>query len=927
DPPEVPMADNRTMAQLLQAPTVGYENAIVIPKIAAMNFELKHAPATSLIPALVKAVESNCVTCGVLRNIQSQGQSTQNQCQNIQKQYQTVQNQLANLTDMISKFMSSNMASSSGALMPNLEPSIPYPSRHDNERRREQANEQIEKFYEIFKDMSFEISFVDALILMPKFASTLKALIGNKEKLSEMDRTPMNEHCSAVILNNAPMPNLKPSIPYPSRRDDERRREQANEQIEKFYEIFKDMSFEISFTDPLILMPKFASTFKALIGNKEKLSEMARTPMNEHCSASHSSDDPIVSTTSPTLTSFGDSDFLLFEEANAFLGLEDDPDSLELDPSYYDTEGDIQMLEAILNSDLAPSLLNHEQSVPSFTNELKACEAKTIKSSIDEHLEEKIFQIFKDLDFNISFADALILMPKFGPTIKSLLINKDKLFELARTSLNERCSAVLLKKLPEKMGDPGKFLIPCDFSRMDECLALADLSASINLMPLSVWNKISLPKLSPTCMTLELADRLISCPVGVAEDVYVKVRTFYFLADFVVVDFDADPRDPLILGISFLKTRRDLIDVYEGELTLHVGKEAVTFNLDQTSRYFANYDLIDVACEEYSQEVLGFSVSGNPTQSMEPIISTSSPTLTPFRDSDFYFEETDAFLAIDDVPISTEIDESYYDSEGDILLLEEFFNDDPPSPPLPPQELKVVESTNEKSSIDERPVVELKDLPPHLEYAFLEAMGRSMMFELLWMIVSRYPHNLLQPLPLILDNRGRWIYKFKERYFKRLRLQDIEDMLLLLVQGKLSNLTVEEHLAFNVSLRMFTRSIVIKRRVEDLQLGVESYQKKLNLTKPDTYRPDLRRREAYTAHLNPRGFIYQNKDKKNRLMRIDELHKFSDGTLNDVRNALDNRLKGIWMQYFLATIWRRGDKERAVAMIQAIDKMLKTGGS
>nr|GFD43631.1 hypothetical protein [Tanacetum cinerariifolium] len=141
------------------------------------------------------------------------------------------------------------------------------------------------------------------------------------------------------------------------------------------------------------------------------------------------------------------------------------------------------------------------------------------------------------------------------------------------------------------------------------------------------------------------------------------------------------------------------------------------------------------------------------------------------------------------------------------------------------------------------------------------------------------------------------IYKFKEGDFKRLRLQDIEDMLLLLVQGNLSNLTVEERLAFNVSLRMFTRSIVIKRRVEDLQLGVESYQKKLNLTKPDTYQPDLRRREAYTAHLNPRGFIYQNKDKKNRLMRINELHKFSNGTLNDVRNALDDRLKGIRMQY------------------------------
>nr|GFD16300.1 hypothetical protein [Tanacetum cinerariifolium] len=118
-----------------------------------------------------------------------------------------------------------------------------------------------------------------------------------------------------------------------------------------------------------------------------------------------------------------------------------------------------------------------------------------------------------------------------------------------------------------------------------------------------------------------------------------------------------------------------------------------------------------------------------------------------------------------------------------------------------------------------------------------------------------------------------------------------------------------------ISTWIGSQSIVIQRRVEDLQLGVESYQKKLNLTKPDTYQTDLRRREAYTAYSNPRGFIYQNKDKKNRLMRIDELHKFSDGMLNDVRNALDDRLKGIRMQYLPSTIWRKGDKDRAAAMI------------
>nr|GEW20006.1 reverse transcriptase domain-containing protein [Tanacetum cinerariifolium] len=172
-------------------------------------------------------------------------------------------------------------------------------------------------------------------------------------------------------------------------------------------------------------------------------------------------------------------------------------------------------------------------------------------------------------------------------------------------------------------------------------------------------NKLSLPDLSPTCMTLELVNHLISHPVGVVKDVFIKVGTFHIPADFVVVDFDADPRIPLILKRYFLKTGRDLIDVFEGELTLHVGKEAITFNLNQTSRYSANYndmmtnriDVIDMACEEYLQEVLGVSnviASGNPTPYYDPIVFTNSSTLTPFENSDFLLEEVDAFLALED---------------------------------------------------------------------------------------------------------------------------------------------------------------------------------------------------------------------------------------------------------------------------------------
>nr|GFC82286.1 hypothetical protein [Tanacetum cinerariifolium] len=132
-------------------------------------------------------------------------------------------------------------------------------------------------------------------------------------------------------------------------------------------------------------------------------------------------------------------------------------------------------------------------------------------------------QVDKPLKNLSCFANTLIHMSKFAPMFKKLLNNKDKLIELTKMPLNENCSAVVLKKLPEKLGDPGRFLVPCDFTGFNNCLALADLGASINLMPLSIWKKLKLPILNDTKMVLELADRTISKPTGVAENVFVKV--------------------------------------------------------------------------------------------------------------------------------------------------------------------------------------------------------------------------------------------------------------------------------------------------------------------------------------------------------------------------------------------------------------------
>nr|GFB98385.1 reverse transcriptase domain-containing protein [Tanacetum cinerariifolium] len=200
----------------------------------------------------------------------------------------------------------------------------------------------------------------------------------------------------------------------------------------------------------------------------------------------------------------------------------------------------------------------------------------------DDNLALKFVEIFKNLHFEVSFADALLHMPKFALMFKSLLNNKDKLFDLATTPVNKNYSAVILKNLPEKLGDLSKFLIPCDFPELDECLALVDLGASINLMPQSIWRKLSLPE--PTSTT------------------------------------------------PFLRTERALIDVYGEELTLCVDDEAITFKVGQTLKYSYNdaesinrIDVIHVACEEYVQEVLGVSdnsKSGSPTPTSDPVISS-----------------------------------------------------------------------------------------------------------------------------------------------------------------------------------------------------------------------------------------------------------------------------------------------------------------
>nr|GEZ64051.1 reverse transcriptase domain-containing protein [Tanacetum cinerariifolium] len=622
DPPEVPMADNRTMAELLQAPTEGYEDAIVILKIAANNFKLKHGlinlvqnkqffghdkedphahiryfnkiTSTMRVPNFFPHSKTTNLHNEIMRFQQRFDESFYEAWDRFNDLLRACPHhgffELHQLDTFYNALNVNDQDSLNSAAGGNFLDKMPREClkiiESKSKVRQSRAKTVVAKIRKTnpqlllnlllllrFKQLSQIVSLAVALthtktvpLLAKTFIETTSKRSGTlpsntvtnlKEDLKGITtRSGVAYQGSTIptqfkVMKQRTEPVVAPVnilIPYPSRHDNERRRDQANEQIDKFYEIFKEMSFEISFTGALILMPKFASTLKALIGNKEKLSEMARTPMNEHC------------------------------------------------------------------------------------------------------------------------------------------------------------STVILNKLPRKLRDPGKFLIPCEFPGMDECLALADLGASINLMPLFVWEALSLSKLTPTCITLKLADRSVSKPIGIAKDVSVKVGVFHFPVDFVVVDFEPDPRVFLIIRRCFLMTGRALIDVHKGELTIRIRNEAITYNLDQT-------------------------MSGNPTPYNDPIVSTTSPTLTPFGDSDFLlFEEADAFLGLEDDPDLPKINPFYYDLEGDILLLEAILNSEP-SPPYPnheqylpsyKKELKVCEAKTVKTSVDEPPEVELKDLPPHLEYAFLE---------------------------------------------------------------------------------------------------------------------------------------------------------------------------------------------------------------
>ncbi|GJT62339.1 reverse transcriptase domain-containing protein [Tanacetum coccineum] len=361
--------------------------------------------------------------------------------------------------------------------------------------------------------------------------------------------------------------------------------------------------------------------------------------------------------------------------------------------------------------------------------------------------QSRFMKLFKQLRLEIGLKDDLIEMPKFNKWLSTLLRNKEKLEEIAITTVNAECSAIILNKVPEKLKDPRKFLIPCALQELDRTNALADSGASINLLPHSIYKQLRLGALKPTPMTLELANRSVTHPMRIAEDVVVRVDGFTFLDYLVVVNFEPDPRVPIILGRPFLRTAKALIDLYEEKLTLRVGSDELVFYAEKSekskNKQFAHaISIINFLkdepfsgsttnhsdalppssspvktsenLEEFADELTllkkgvheeNFQIYSNPLFEFDDDFTSSNenplfnekdedvenensnvsdsdePVLlnTPLTDKVECFapeddiDEIDAFLAME---VSSNFEEGYFDSEGDVIFLENLLSDD-----------------------------------------------------------------------------------------------------------------------------------------------------------------------------------------------------------------------------------------------------------
>nr|GEX81110.1 reverse transcriptase domain-containing protein [Tanacetum cinerariifolium] len=657
DPPEVLMADNRTMAELLQAPTEGYEDAIVISEIAANNFELKHG-LISLVQNkqfFVHDKEDPACSHPLLQQDQLYNEGPK------------PPRSILTWDDLVSKFINQFFP----------------PSKTTNLRNEITGFQQ--RFDESFNEAWDR--FNDLLRACPHHGfSELHQLDTFYNALNVNDQDSLNSTAGGNFLDKMTRECLK---------------------------IIKSKS-KVRQTRAKAVVAKVStsSSTSAISSDVAELKDMVRALLldkkNQSSAPASSSTPAPVKAIEPICVTWGGThSYQNFPATNKNVYRDNIQEYVSQSAAANYNQGNTGFQpQMVANQIRPPGFPPHQNNQNNFNQGNNFNQNRSGSGTLPSNTITNPKEDLKGITTRSGVAYQGPTIPTPSKVVKQgTEVTKDQVQTPSSQSTTPVQPPVIQSKtqtlVSEPVVAPVSILMPNlkpsipypsrhdnERRRMDECLALADL------------------------------------------------------ADFVVVDFEPDPRVPLILGRCFLKTGRALIDVHKDELTLRIENEAITYNLDQTSRYSANYNQItankiDVICEMYSQEVLGFSdvtASGNPTPYDDQIVSTMSPTLTSFGDSDFLlFEEADAFLGLEDDPNSPEFNPFYYDPEGDILLLEAILN----SKPLPPfpnhelylpsskKELKVCEAKTVKSFVDEPPEVELKDLPPHHEYALWRATTKD----------------------------------------------------------------------------------------------------------------------------------------------------------------------------------------------------------
>nr|GEW17183.1 DNA-directed DNA polymerase [Tanacetum cinerariifolium] len=491
------MADNRTMAQMLQAPIEGYEDAIVVPQINANNFELKQT--------LINLVQSNQFTGR---------QDPHNHLRFFNKVTSTFRHpEVPNTTiklllfpfslegeariwldkepsrsiltweDLVSKFINQFFPPSKTTYL-----------RNEITNFLQKPNETFNEAWERFKDLLSNVLTMEKNFL-DKIPRECLSIIESKSKV----RYSRSRNTDSRANTNAPLSSSLPSNSFDLQQIAASLEDKLDIRMNRFEKSLNDM--KNSFVTPTAPINAVEEEFQKKFEQKQDdfQNQMMNFMQNLYNNKPSSSSSLLSNT---ILNPKGEAKAITTRSGMTYKEPPIPPSGVEEQEPTEDTT---------------------DTKLPS-TKDIQPLLAKEKIREKDDILASKFMEIFRDFHFELSFADALVHMPKFSPMFKKLLNNKNKLIELTKTPLNENCSAVVLKKLPEKLGDPGRFLIPCDFSEFDNCLALADLGASIKLMPLSIWKKLKLPTLNDTKMVLKLADRTISIPTGVAENIFVKVE-------------------------------------------------------------------------------------------------------------------------------------------------------------------------------------------------------------------------------------------------------------------------------------------------------------------------------------------------------------------------------------------------------------------